>query len=157
MHLSQNAFFTNLAVVAAEDDGEPAEPIILMLRERLPSMGWATGQWYPDHGSAVADFINNGEEVMVKVALVADDRWWIQVCDASMPGVIGRILGQKRSASAAAMYALSSLIHDTLLEEYRPAEYGWCWDDSPDGPGLHERPPVPTAPDDTPLGTRKCS
>src|SRR5688572_2188505 len=112
MPISQNLRFTAAVPADAEFDDPPGAALIRRLSADLARAGWQCGDFdnWRDCGWSVV-CRRACAEIEVVVAQIPDDAWMLQISPYYMPGLIGRLFGRQRSATAGEIHELALAVH----------------------------------------------
>jgi len=128
---SQNATFSGSTPPGPRDIDVPGEPIAVKLRSGLKHRGWEPGE-VDDWRDSGWSFTCRRRDCELEVVIApVDPRWALQIRPMHPPGLIGRLLGQRPSATAADIYDLALQVHQLLVSDgFR--DFLWRWDGFPD-------------------------
>jgi hypothetical protein len=132
MPISLNGSFAGAAPADPEFEHPAGLPIARLLREAARTQGWEAGQ--PDSWRDTGWFFACGHgaaRLEVVITASGQDQWMLQVAPASVPGVLGRLLGSQPSAAPLDVRALSTLIHRALADAANYRGFRWQWDGPP--------------------------
>jgi hypothetical protein len=131
---SQNVRFSGQAPEDKEFDHPKGASIARLIRSQLKSMGWTTGDFdnWRDSGWSIPCSKDNACLDVVIAGLREETEWMLQIAPAYSPGLLGRLLGKKSSATPKDCFVLAKQVHEILKAEKQFSQFMWCWDDFPD-------------------------
>ena len=144
MAISQNLRFK----AGIPNDAEYVRPsgaaLIRRLATKLRIAGWDVDEFdnWRDTGWSI---VCRRESALLDlvVASTQDDEWLLQIAPFSKPGLIGRLLGRRPSASASDVHRLALAVHQTLAAAQWLQNPLWQWDNYPgDGASTEPKPPL---------------
>jgi hypothetical protein len=143
MPVSQNLSFAGSAPEDPEYSQPPGLTIARMLHAAAAKHGWVPGEWdnWRDSGWSFS-CARGGATLQVVLASIGEDQWMLQLAPSASPGLLGRALGRRPSATAQDCLALAKLVHEALAQEPRYTAFRWAWD----GPPNQASPSEPLAP-----------
>ena len=135
---AQNATFSGSTPAAPREMDPPGESIAGQLQSAMKlGGGWEPGEvdnWRDCGWSFPCR--RPGCELEVVITAV-DPRWALQIAPMRSPGLLGRLLGQRPSATAADTYDLASQVHQLLVADgFR--DFLWRWNGLPDDSSSRE-------------------
>ena len=136
---SQNALFCGSTPSGPRD--MPGESIAVRLQSALKLRGWEPGE-VDDWRDSGWSFACRRRDCELEVVIAAaDPRWALQIRPMRSPGMIGRLVGQRSSATAADTYALALQVHQLLVSDgFR--DFLWRWNGFPDEGSSREPQPA---------------
>jgi hypothetical protein len=145
--LSQNVTFAGLVADDSEFDHPPGMALAHQLHAALAKRSWTVGEIdnWRDTGWEIPCERNDAR--LVVVIMAADSESWVgQIHPTDVPGLIGRALGHRPSATDADVFALAVDVH-AILVEGGFQQTRWSWDSlREDGDvGPPPAPPIPRA------------
>jgi hypothetical protein len=138
---SQNASFSGATPSGPRDIDPPGESIAVKLQSGLKLREWEPGEVdnWRDSGWS---FPCRRRDCELEVVIAAvDPRWALQIRPMHSPGMIGRLLGRRPSATAADMHDLAAQVHQLLVSDgFR--DLLWRWNGFPDEASSREPQPA---------------
>jgi hypothetical protein len=133
MPISQNLRFTATVPKDEEFDHPLGAALMRRLSPELVAAGWSTDEMenWRDCGWLVA-CRRTSTELEVVVTWVQSGYWMMQVSPRHVPGLIGRLLGDKPSASPSDVHELALTVHRALYTLQYLGNPQWRWDGFPD-------------------------
>ena len=142
MPISLNASFTGVAPTDVEFEHPEGAAIARLLRQAAQAKGWVAGDpdnWRDTGWSVLCSRASAKLECVI--AAVGEAQWMCQVAPEVVPGLFGRALGKRPSASQAEIFELAQLVHSALSASRVYGEFRWRWD----GPPNPDSDPVQSA------------
>ena len=133
MPISQNLKFNGTVPKDEEFEHPLGADLIRKIESKLKSKEWKirTFDNWRDCGWILVCKEDNAEMEIV-ISAINEQEWMLQVTATYNPGLIGRLLKKKSSASESSILKLAQDVHDIIDAEKSYDNFMWCWDDFPD-------------------------
>ena len=141
MPISQNLRFNGVSPTDNEFEHPIGADIIRKLQKNLKNNGWVVKPFenWRDCGWSLSCGQNN-VKMEVNVSAIKETEWMLQVAPIYTPGLIGRLMKRKSSASECNILELAKNVHDFIRAENEYDKLMWCWDDFPEESNSTSKP-----------------
>lgn len=131
MPISQNATFSGVSAEDVEWPHPPGAAIARLLQEGLEQNGWVPEEFdnWRDVGWSIR-CQRASSDVEVAFCAMEAKQWMLQVAPNSVPGLLGRALGNQPSATSDECLALAVVVHE-ILSRAGYSDLRWEWDGPP--------------------------
>jgi hypothetical protein len=134
------------AALCSEDsqDLRPGRWFAAEVRRHLTACGWrvAEPEDWRDVGWCLGATRGTVAVSIFLARLAPGDDWLLQLTPTQLPGLLARLRGQRRSATAAELLSIAHEVHRALAQLVRVSAMRWSWDGIPDERASPEPTPL---------------